>query len=250
MSDIKTQLQHLYLSKWSAFKSEVLKQDGDKDFEHPHLLSVSPEFEDQWNAADIRIMVFGISTNGWDTKTKIYNVADEQGINALMDMYEDFYFKGGNWRYGNAFWNYFYAFQELLQFNLKKDISLIWNNVYKISPEQVELEQSLFNVSVEEIKIFKPNIIMVLGTDASDVLHKRIDGNTVDWNEHKKTYLDPDTEKEKLLYYSVSGEEYPIFKDFLKKVFITYHPNARGEAGIKMKLMLDELCRELANFRR
>jgi len=240
MKNIKFQLQELYLSKWDQF-SAVMKNDPEfANRSHPHLISLTDSFEKDWNEAELRIMLTGISTNGWGQKNyAIYTGPSELAVASLMDQYEEFYFKGGNWHYAQVFWNYVYALQELLGYRLNKKVRLIWNNVHKTDPRKQNVEQELFSVLHGEVSILQPDVILLFGLDTRNVLHTRLSEKQIDWSEYE-SWSDHYTDKP-FLFYNVPGQLYSSASNRLKNVIVTYHPNARGDAGIKMKLLLDEL---------
>src|ERR1700740_2131847 len=149
MNTIKEQLRQLYLGKWSALKENMRTKDLEfKTSSFPHLLSVTSDFEKSWDEAVIKIMIFGISTNGWndDKKDDIYLTSNEDAIKRLMNLYDEFYHKGKNWEYGQVFWNYVYTIGELLHLRLNKSISIVWNNIYKIDKSVHDLEITSFDV--------------------------------------------------------------------------------------------------------
>lgn len=214
-----------------------MKQFPDADY--PLLLSATPSFENEWKQADLRVMVIGISTNGWyREKRNVYESPSAKGIEELMTAYEQFYFNGGNWHYGQVFWNYFYSLQELLQFRLRKKISFIWNNVHKVDAERQLLEEEHFNVLAEEIRILNPDVIIGWGLDHRSVLLRRLFGEQP-YAEDKVSAIAPDGNKT-FLFYHIKNFKAAI-ADNLTHVFLTYHPNARRNAGIKLKLMIDEI---------
>lgn len=212
---------------------------------HPHLLSVNDKFEKNWWEADVKMMIFGISTNGWGMKDNIYDFTSEKAVSYLMKQYEEFYFEKGNWKYGHAFWNYFYAIEEILKYRLHTEkVSTIWNNLYKVHLDTWELEEEFFNLTCEEIKIFQPDIILLLGLGERWVFGSRLTENRVEYENYAKY---DDTENE-LLYYSLDTALLERLPDSVKSLIITYHPNARGTGGIKLKLMLDQLLPELSKI--
>ncbi|GAB4202474.1 MAG: hypothetical protein Fur0023_08350 [Bacteroidia bacterium] len=236
METIKEKLINLYSGKWKKLKSEILEKND--SIECPHLLSTTEKFEKEWSESDIKMMIFGIKTNSWGADED--TIKDEDAIKHLMKSYEKFYFKGGNWKYAQTFWNYFYCIHELLKCRLNKKISVIWNNVHKIEGAPQEIEDQYFNVTLEEVKIFRPNVILLLGINERDTLLSKILGK-INFN------VDEYRNKDKSLYSlntsNLSLE--PEVKEYLKKIIITYHPNAHGKGGIKMKYLIEHLSHEL-----
>lgn len=245
MNSLKQNLMNCYLDKWGRFKKEMKKHDEFQKFHHPHLLSLNDEFEMEWCESDLKIMIFGISTNGWGEQDNIYGLKNEQAINQLMNQYEDFYFNNGNWLYGQVFWNYFYSIHELLKQRLDKKVSIMWNNLYKVHPEMREVEDEFFNLTLNEIKILQPDVIMLLGLGERENFHSRLSAAPVNFDEYEIWHEEEDKKKNAFLYYSIDEKMYDEIKQHVKKIIITYHPNARGNGGIKMKLMLEKLVPEL-----
>jgi hypothetical protein len=244
MNSINNKLLQCYLKKWDAFKNDLEKQEKFKK-DQPHLLAVTDEFEQQWNNSSLKMMFFGISPNGWKINDTLYSLAPRQSVEQLMELYKEFYFGGRNWRYGQTFWNYFYAIEELLKYRLNNhNIKVIWNNVNKVHEHFFETEQALFNVMSEEIQIFQPDVILVFGTGMRHKFHHKL--STVPCDDDFVKYEEWD--EEEFLYYDVDPTIYPEINQFVKKIFITYHANARGNSGIKMKLVIDRLVEELRNI--
>lgn len=234
-TSIKENLYNHYLKQWNGLRKELRKHEIYSTHHHAHLLSTDEGFEKRWASAKTRVMIFGIATNGWGRMDKVYELPDSVGINQLMNNYEEFYFGGGNWRYGHPFWNYFYSIKELLSYKLDGSVEVIWSNVHKIHPKMQELESRLFDVTPTEIRLFNPDIILLLGKGDRNLFMNRIkDFNVV----FKKDVTYKEDTKEKILYH-----EYDCIDDRwrMKKIFVTYHPNAYGESGIKLKLMLDNI---------
>ncbi|MCK6639917.1 MAG: hypothetical protein L6Q81_07505 [Bacteroidia bacterium] len=236
------ELRQLYSRNWDAFADAMKTKSLLRYKNHPHLLSIDQEFDNKWNTADLRIMIFGISTNGWGSKEDfdVYYEPANKSVNHLMSLYRSFYFDGGNWRYGQVFWNYIFSIQEILSYRLQKKVQVIWNNVYKTEPSNHELESQLFNVTAEEINILQPDIILLLGLKCNNVLHSRLSSKEIWWESHE--VWDDHNGEQTFLYYDIPREYYSHLSDRLKHMIITYHPNARGDsAGIKLKLFLDKL---------
>jgi hypothetical protein len=249
MGTIKEKLTNLYLGKWENLKEELKKHIGYEEFQCPHLLSTTDEFEDEWNQADIRLMIFGIKTNGWRGEEDMFSISNNRkAINNLMKLYEDFYFREGNWDYGQPFWNYFYSIHELLKFRLNKKISVIWNNVYKLEDAPAEIESQHFNVTLDEVSIFCPNVIIQMGFQNN--VHNIFLSKLSDSRQSSISIDDyADWDKDKALYsintYDLEEKQYSEIKKYVKKMIITYHPNAHGKAGIKMKYLIEKLVEDL-----
>lgn len=240
-------LKVTYQNHWPSLKEAMNKENPwYKKSAYPHLLSTTSEFETKWQEAEIKIMLFGISTNGWNdgTKEDFYNLPNEETVTRLMKLYDNFYHGGENWEYGQVFWNYVYAIEELLTLKLNRKVAIIWNNMYKIHEEAWDVEKSTFDVIDEELKIFKPNTLLVFGMDDADWFIQQFSKNSLQWNEVR---VQSNKEKPKL-YYTVNPNTLEKLPDTIKKVIVTYHPNARGYSGIKLKLFIESLSFELMSL--
>lgn len=239
-------LKVTYQNHWPSLKEAMNKEKPSYKIScYPLLLSTTPEFETKWQQAEIKIMLFGISTNGWNDNTKedLYSIPNEEAVTRLMKLYDNFYHGGENWEYGQVFWNYVYTLEEILSYKLNKKVAIIWNNMYKINEAAWDIEKSTFDVIEEEIKIFEPNSLLVFGMDDADWFIPQFSSESVKWNEVRAK---GDKKKPKL-YYTVNPNTLEKLPETIKKIIVTYHPNARGNAGIKLKLMLDQLEKELKN---
>jgi hypothetical protein len=245
MNSFKEELKKTYLEKWDAFKSEMQKMKDHTNYDSPHLLSTTEQFETKWRDADLKLMIFGINTNGWGDNKNIYSIPTEEAVKTLMDQYENFYFGNGNWKYGQVFWNYFYCFEELLKAQLGKKVSILWNNLYKTSPQLLDIENKHFNFALDEIEIFKPNVIMMWGSGEIGKFHEKLSGNPVNFVDYEVWHKGGDEKDDPFLYYDMDRSSYNKINESVKKIIVTYHPNARGGGGMKIKLMMDELIPKL-----
>jgi hypothetical protein len=175
---LNEKLKQLYIDKLSAGNPCILqllreqRRNADKSTQpaYPLLIKIN---EERYKNADLKIMVFGQETNGWETKvSKIqipiqdscYHVAET--VNAFMDNYFNFRNKKD---YNSPFLNTFKTISELAG---ELNCELVWNNIYKIGnrernknrPNKVirELENIHFDVIQEEISILKPDVILFL----------------------------------------------------------------------------------------
>jgi hypothetical protein len=267
--EIYQQLFDLYSRNWDNLINEIKKHDNYDEFQHPYLLSTPKEgeweWEEEWKKADIKLMIFGIQTNGWimcvddiekNEKKEYYVYSSNdynKSITGLMDKYEEFYFNGGNWAHGH-FWNYFYAIQELLKYHLKdKKVSVIANNVFKIEKAPIDIEENSFNVILDEIKIFKPNVIIQMGysNDVHNQFLSKVSNNKKYKNMDEYSQWDKDH-----LLYIIKGEElddndFSELKESVKVIISTYHPNSRSRksnTGIKLKYLIEKTVSELKSI--
>jgi len=245
MNSFKEELKKTYLGKWDAFKVEMREVEDHQSYDYPHLLSTTESFETKWRDADLKLMIFGINTNGWGNDKNVYTITSEEALKTLMDQYESFYFGNGNWKYGQVFWNYFYCFEELLKTKLNKKVSIIWNNLYKTSPQLWDVENNHFNLALDEIDILKPNVIMLWGSGEIGRFHEKLSGKPVNFVDYEIWHEGGDERNDPFLYYDMDKSLYDRINKSVKKIIVTYHPNARGGGGMKIKLLMDELIPQL-----
>jgi hypothetical protein len=252
METIKQKFFNLYFKNWDKLINKIKEHNEEHnnshEIQHPFLLSTTSEWEKEWNQADIKLMIFGIQTNTWGIDNDVYSSNDyKKSITDLMNIYEEFYFNGGNWEYGNHFWNYFYAIQELLKYHLNKKVSVIWNNVFKIKNAPIDAENT-FNVILDEIKIFKPNVIIQMGYDndahnqflskvSNDKGYKNMDKYS-EWDKKYSLYL--------IKTENLNDNDFFELKESVKVIISTYHP--RYSKGIKLKNFIEKTVSELNNI--
>lgn len=162
---MNNQLLQVYTSKWADAMLGFNPIFENDDFEvkptNPLLLYIDDE--ENYETADIRLMIFGQETNGW---------YDEQGVSIIevQNLYDKFFNKGECWSYGGQFWNGIKRFVTSLQKKYPdKRIRVIWNNIVKIGKEGAkgmppnyiyDIEKEFFKVIPKEIEILKPNIVV------------------------------------------------------------------------------------------
>ena len=174
-------LLNLYQSKWkmlSATMQDILSDEQlDEKPTNPLLLSIN---EEEYQAADIKIMVYGQETNDWEGSF-------QNEIEKTLTYYDEFLNQGECWNYGGQFWNGVSRFISLLQEKYpNKKISIVWNNLVKIGkynekgfpPDYIyEAEKMNFDVAKEEIKILQPSIVLFLtGPNYDSVIHDNFGG--------------------------------------------------------------------------
>ncbi len=160
------ELREIYQTKWDDLSTKLneIITDSTLDIKpaNPLLVFVNEEYKD----ADIRIMIFGQETNGWEGDF-------QDDINVSLNLYNHFYNSNNCFSYGGQFWNGYNRFLTLLKNKYPdRKISSIWNNVVKIGGSDSDLncppdyiyniEKNHFNVIEEEIEILNPNIILFL----------------------------------------------------------------------------------------
>jgi hypothetical protein len=169
-------LLNIYESNWEKLLASMQDILNDEQLEekptNPLLLYIN---EEEYQAADIKIMVYGQETNDWEGLF-------QSDIEKTLTYYDEFLNQGECWNYGGQFWNGVSRFISLLQEKYpNKKISLVWNNLVKIGkynekgfpPDYIyEAERNSFNVAKDELKILQPNIVLFLtGPNYDSVIH-------------------------------------------------------------------------------
>lgn len=201
MNTLSEQLTELYNKKWRDL-TEQLDAKGLRDqLQCPFLISLlrsgqkkeerekakckddnwyakkeTPEHEEWYTKADIKVMFFGKEPNGWEKGTDVGDT---------MAAYEDFLDNnyvaiegnGGYFSEGSPFFkrgiNGIMAEikDNLLNEYPGKRVSMIWNEISKlstrtnkgggrVSPEVHEIENKYFHVIPQEVKILQPDILI------------------------------------------------------------------------------------------
>lgn len=201
MNTLSEQLTELYNKKWRDL-TEQLDAKGLRDqLQCPFLISLlrsgqkkeerekakckddnwyaekeTPEHEEWYTKADIKVMFFGKEPNGWEKGT---DVGDTMA--AYEDFLDDNYVaiegNGGYFSSGSSFFkrgiNGIMAEikNNLLNEYPGKRVSMIWNEISKlstrtnkgggrVSPEVHEIENKYFHVIPQEVKILQPDILI------------------------------------------------------------------------------------------
>lgn len=211
---MNSKLLDLYNSKWDklclAMKPILEDQTLEIKPTCPLLLSVN---DNDYNSGDIRLVVYGQETNSW--YSEFHN-----GIEPIVECYEEFFTNGECWSYGGQFWNGVNRFIELLQEKYpNKKISLIWNNIVKIGkfddkgfpPDYIyEVEREHFSVIKDELKILKPTIVLFLtGPNYDSVIADNFGNLTY-------SKLPTDYSEREIAKIGLTGVPF---------AFRTYHPN-------------------------
>jgi hypothetical protein len=208
------QLLNLYNSKWDNLCSAMQPILADKtlDFKPTCPLLLTIDNEEEFNNAEIRLMVYGQETNSW------YNEF-HNNHQPIIDNYESFFNGGECWSYGGQFWNGVSRFVNRLQTEYPdKKIKLVWNNIIKIGiynhkgfpPDYIyEVEREHFSVIKEELQIIKPNIVLFFtGPNYDSIVHDNF--GILD-----KQALSPFSERQ-ISKVELAGVDF---------AFRTYHPN-------------------------
>lgn len=207
-------LLNLYSSKWDKLCSAIKSINEDDSLEikptNPLLLFI--EKEEEYQKADIRVVIFGQETNSW---FKGFNT----DIIPILDCYKKFYNGGECWSYGGQFWNGFSKFYTMLDEKFpNKKIRYIWNNIVKIGkqdekgfpPDYIyDVERNHFSIIKDELKILNPNIVLFLTGPNYD--------NVISDNFGQLSYTAlPPFDSRWLAKVSISETDF---------AFRTYHPN-------------------------
>jgi hypothetical protein len=171
------ELEKIYKAVISNTKSLIddennkIKEES-KKATNPLLLKTFDKYEN----ADVRIMIYGQETNGWD--------AFGESTKDLIKKYEDC-FNGGNPRWNTSFWK---TTKELIKSLKEKNpntkIEYLWNNIDKIGkyeekgfvPHYNTFNEKIFRpyfhpVLRQELAILQPNyIIFFTGPDYDSVI--------------------------------------------------------------------------------
>jgi hypothetical protein len=166
------QLAKLYLQKWTgyyqAFEANAVIQKLPLPA-MPLLLGVKNEVD--YQNSDLRIMILGQETNGWDKFCPDIQVRKLQdwNIDKTVSIRGKGPFTSGRLKLIRYFNKYFPQLR----------ISFLWNNVVKIGKDNevgfagerlYQIEKQHFSVLKDEIDILKPNILFFL----SGYLYDRI----------------------------------------------------------------------------
>ena len=258
MKTLSDQLTELYESKWDGLMAQ-LEANGLKDqLQCPFLISLyryrsgqkgeerekakeadsdwhskkeTPEHEEWYTKADIKIMFLGQEPHGWE---KDLDVGDLMGI--YEDFLDDNYVVEANSGYfsedeiGNTrmFRFAINGIMSCMRDDILKDypgkrVSMIWNNISKLSTfeggpvnsRMHEIERNYFHVIPQEVEILKPDILIFFTGAGQNTYYEYIKEN-----------------------FTMVGEPLPlgglpvhdVAKLPIKEVTLaykTYHPNAK-----------------------
>lgn len=202
MNTLSEQLTEIYDSKWKALMEQLEANGLINQLQCPFLISllrsgkneeerkeeqelvgdnwyaqkVTPEHEEWYTKADIKIMFFGKEPNGWER---------DLDVGDLMAAYEDFlddnyvamegnggYFCGGSSFFKRGINGVMAEVKDnILNAYPGKRVSMIWNDISKfsmrtakgggpVSPQLHEMEKNYFHVIPEEIAILQPDILV------------------------------------------------------------------------------------------
>lgn len=227
------ELISIYRQKFKVL-DEHLKEYNSKSTENkatnPFLISIPADYDSYKN----RIMIFGQETNGWCMECG-NNSEYSNSIDKSIETYREFYLDGRVYRSSSPFWNEFKRVRhEVLK---EKNALILWNNVNKIGrigvgnvQEINNIQFNYFKVIKEEIRAFKPNIMIFLTGPNYDFFIKN---NIGEFNQ-------------KEIYDSIW--EISFNDEFLKpiKTFKTYHPRSLYSQR-KNRTVMPNLINEIKN---
>lgn len=177
---------------------------------NPLLIKVN----DDWALAENKIMILGKETNYWAGECGNNAVFCDK-IEEILNVYEGWYLK--DTMYNSPFWNEFRRIRRGLENNDQK-LSVIWNNVIKIGrlgkgnvPEINKIIKNTFDILSEEIKILRPNILVLL--------------TGPDYDNYIKEFIG-EFEYESIEGYNYKELSFMKFHElpFIRKAIRTYHP--------------------------
>lgn len=197
---------------------------------NPFLISIPDNYDSYKN----RIMIFGQETNGWCSECG--NSSEySNSIDKSIETYREFYLDGRVYNSSSPFWNEFKRIRhEILK---EKNALFLWNNVNKIGRVGVgnlqeinNIQFNYFQVIKEEIKAFKPNIMIFLTGPNYDFFIK---SNIGEFNQRE-------------IYDSIW--EITFNDEFLKpiKTIKTYHPKSLYTQR-KNRTVIPNLIKEIKN---
>lgn len=218
MNTLSEQLAELYNEKWKDFMEQIEANGLHGKLQCPFLVSLlrsgqqkeerenakksdpnwysekeTPEHEEWYTKADIKIMFFGKEPHGWE---KDLDVGDLMGI--YEDFLDDKYVVAGNSGYfnedeiGNTRMFRFAINgimscikDDILRAYPGKRVSMIWNNISKLSTFEGrsvdsrthEIEHKYFHVIPKEVEILKPNILIFFTGPGENTYYKYIREN-------------------------------------------------------------------------
>jgi len=218
--------------KLNGYNQKILIENTDlsNQASNPLLLAIN----DDWENADIKIMIFGQETNYW---------AGECGNNAVfcgeiervIDVYKQWFL--GNKMYNSPFWNEFRRIGRELKIEFPDlKISLLWNNISKIGRlgkghvnEIYDITKSYFDVISDEINVLKPNYaVFFTGPPSNIPSYDEFINNSLGSFERL-----PIRDFDIKAFCELQFEN----KSFAKKAYRTYHPNAMYFKSIREEYM-------------
>ena len=169
---INQQLFELYSSKWDDLcrAMQPIIEDNDKWQKPAYPLLLKIDKEEEYLNADIRVMIFGQETKGWELNEMPKYIDDD--FQKIINLYDDFYNHNRSfYKQRGPFMSEIRKLREIFEGQFSKKIPFVWNNIIKIgqhgdkgrTPLYIyEIERKYFSVIKDEIEILKPNVIIFL----------------------------------------------------------------------------------------
>ena len=222
---VNNELKSLYEKYWEQMQIEAnsIIDKTNIEIDHPanpFLLKIN---EEEYDKADIKVMIFGQETWGWNTTFG-------KTIENMMNHYENAkenYLSGENKGFRMGF-NFFKDEIEK-QYN-NKNIIFIWNNISKIGRYESKgvtgdikkLARNFFPVICEEIKILNPDIVIFLTGNRDDDIKFHFQDAVFEKYHNNSTLLSKGGTRNYQPAYKV------ISKDLPCKTVKVYHPSYFG----------------------
>ncbi|MDR0516264.1 MAG: hypothetical protein LBH25_04395 [Fibromonadaceae bacterium] len=239
LEDLYKKVENDVLDKVDDYNKKV--EDPDEKVAFPLFLKSYDEYE----SAEIKVMIFGKETNGWGDHRNANGGIYGRGVSIenVTSVYEGVFIDKWCYKYGKPFWNSVKNIINLLkEKSCGKKIGNSWNNIVKMGyhgkkkkfPESFynEIVKPYFNnLIVKEIEILKPDyVIFLTGPDYEFVL------NDVFSTPERKPI---EGFKEKELCEIVIPN--------VKKSFRTYHPKYLFFNPIKKKSIFNKIVDEITH---
>jgi hypothetical protein len=181
---------------------------------YPLFLKSSEEYE----TADVKIMIFGKETDGWGG-----TYGTGVSVNEIMNVYNEFFLSEYCYSYGGQFWNGVkYFINTLKEKNQGKKISYLWNNIVKIGYDKMGFPYNFYDtivkphfneIIVKEIEILMPDyIVFFTGPDSQNGPYDSVLNNIFS------------TPVRKVIEGFTERQLCEIIIPNVKKSFRTYHP--------------------------
>lgn len=227
------QLQKVYYQKFNSLTIKLQEYNSEADSQNqatnPFLLNVPADYTNYQN----KIMIFGQETNTWGKECGNNSIFSNNIVKSI-EVYENFYLKGGINRYRGPFWNEFKRIKK--QISNSENAIFVWNNINKIGrvgkgniDKINQIQFKYFQVIKEELRILSPNIVIFLTGPDYDIFVKNNIGDFT----------------QKLI--SDSLFEVKFASEFQNIVFFkTYHPNGLYHLG-KNRIVIENLIKEIQN---
>jgi len=231
------ELEGLYKKAKEDILDKVAEYNKSQKDEAYHATSplFLKSYED-YESAEIKVMVFGQETNGWYQQEEI------------GQEYVDFFISGYCYKpYRSHFWKGIEQFLNLLQEkNANKKIGHLWNNIVKMGyqgrgknfPEMFYdsiVKPHLNNLIPKEIEILKPDYIIFLTGPRYDWILNDVFG----------------TPERKIVEGFSNGQLCEVIIPNVKKSFRTYHPNyfIKAKKQADRDKIFNRIVEEMMNLR-